>query len=168
MLFGNPDKFAFLIEKVPEWCANGFVNGLLYVYVNGEIFPKELYTTTLSDLWSLFDYAFVNPPKDERLYALPDELFAELRRIRFPAYFTDDEDADEDYRYDIEYYEIGDWGYNIFAVSGGGSVRVLIGHWSGEELALVNSAEITLGEFEKLREGLSEYYHKEIQGEQHG
>lgn len=171
MIFGDPDKFAFLIEKVPEWCANGFVNGLLYVYVNGEMFPKELHTTTLSDLWSLFDYAFANPPIDERLYALPDdELFAELWQLRFPEYFTDDEDADEDYRYDIEcdyrydidYYEIGDWGYNIFAVSNGENVRILIGRGSGEEFALESSAEVTLGEFTKLRDEFSEYYHKEI------
>ena len=170
MIFGNPDKFAFLIEKVPEWCGNGFVNGLLYIYVNGEMFPKKLYTTTLSDLWSLFDYAFTNPPKDERLYALPDdELFAELRRLRFPEYFTDDEDADEDYRYDIEYYEIGDWGYDIFAVSNGENVRVLIGHWENREsFELVNSTRITLSEFTKLRDEFSEYYKKEIQGEQHG
>lgn len=171
MLFGNPDKFAFLIEKVPEWCANGFVNGLLYVYVNGEMFPKKLYTTTLSDLWSLFDYAFINPPKDERLYALPDEeLFAELLKMRYPEYFTDNEDADEDYHYDIEYYEIGDRGYHIFAVSNGKNVRVLIGYWNdSESFELVNSAEITLDEFTKLREEFLEYYHKEIQGgEQHG
>lgn len=171
MLFGNPDKFAFLIEKVPEW-NDGFVNGLLYVNVNGEIFPKELYTTTLSDVGSVFDYAFVNPPKDERLYALSDEeLFAELRKMRYNAHFTDDEDADEDYRYDIEYYEIGDWGYHIFAVSGGENVRVLIGYWVDprgdvleNSLKLVNSVEITLEEFTKMREEFSEYYEKEIRG----
>lgn len=178
MLIGIPDRFAFLIEKVPEWC-DGFVNGLLYVYVNGEMFPKKLYTTTLSDVWSLFDYAFTNPPKDERLYALPDdELFAELRRLRFPEYFTDNEDADEDYRYDdieydyrydIDYYEIGDWGYDIFAVSNGENVRVLIGHWENREsFELVNSTRITLSEFTDLRDKFSEYYHNEIQGEQHG
>lgn len=162
MIFGNPDKFAFWVEKVPEWCA-GFVNGLLYVYVNGEMFPKKLHTTTLSDLGSLFDYAFADPPKDERLYALSDdELFAEFRRLRFPAYFTDNEDADEDYRYDIEYYEIGDWGYDIFAVSNGENVRILIGHWSGENFSLESSAEITLGEFTKLRDEFSKFYHKEI------
>lgn len=176
MLIGNPDKFAFLIEKVPEWCGNGFVNGLLYVYVNGEIFPKKIYTTTLSDVWSLFDYAFVNPPKDERLYALPDkELFEELLKMRYPDYFTDNEDEDysfdedEDYSFDIEYYEIGDWGYHIFAVSSGENVRVLIGYWrSSEGFELLNSAEITLDELTKMREEFSEYYHKEIQGEQHG
>lgn len=178
MLFGNPDNFAFLIEKVPEWCGNGFVNGLLYVYVNGEIFPKKIYTTTLSDVWSLFDYALVNPPKDERLYALPDEeLFAELLKMRYPEYFTDNADEDEDYcydieydyHYDIEYYEIGDWGYHIFAVSNGKNVRVLIGYRSDPNLfELVNSAEITLDEFTKLREEFSEYYHKEIRGGQNG
>lgn len=174
MLFGNPDKFAFLIEKVPEWCGNGFVNGLLYVYVNGEIFPKKIYTTTLSDVWSVFDYAFVNPPKDERLYALPDkELFAELLQMRYPDCFTDNEDysfdIEYDYRYDIDYYEIGDWGYHIFAVSGGKNVRVLIGYWSNSEsFELLNSAEITLDELTKMRGEFSEYYEKEIRGGQHG
>lgn len=89
--------------------------------------------------------------------------------MRYPEYFTDKENADEDYRYDIEYYEIGDWGYHIFAVCGGENVRVLIGHWADpESFELVNSAEITLDEFTKLREEFLEYYHKEIQGGQHG
>ena len=159
MLIGDPDKFAFLIEKVPEWSAGGFVNGLLYVYVNGEMFPKELRTTTLStDLFMLRSFAFDDLPNDERLYALSDgELFGELRRLRYPNYFTDNEDADEDYRFDLELPELGDCGYHIFAVSGGEKVRVLIGHWSGDEFTLVNSAEISLAEFEKIRGAVIEY-----------
>ncbi len=159
MLIGDPDKFAFLTEKVPEWSDNTYANGLLYVFVNGEIFPKELRTTTLSsDLCALCDFAFANPPMDNRLYALPDdELFGELRRLRYPAYFSDIDDADEEYRFDIELWELGDCGYHVFAVSGGKNVRVLIGQWSGEEFALVNSSEITLGEFLKIFNGLCEY-----------
>lgn len=159
MLIGEPDKFAFLIEKVPEWSVGGFVNGLLYVYVNGEMFPKELRTTTLStDLFMLRDFAFENLPTDKRLYALSDgELFGELRRLRYPDYFTDNEDADYDYRFDLDLQELGDCGYDIFALSSGENVRVLVGHWSGDEFALVNSAEITLDEFDKIRGAVIEY-----------
>ena len=159
MLIGDPDKFAFLIEKVPSWSAGGFVNGLLYVYVNGEMFPKELRTTTLStDLFMLRGFAFENLPTDKRLYALSDnELFGELRRLRYSDYFTDDEDADEEYRFDFELPELGDCGYHIFAVSGGENVRVLIGHWSGDEFTLVNSAEITFEEFNKIRDEVTRY-----------
>ena len=159
MLIGDPDKFAFLIEKVPEWNAGGFVNGLLYVYVNGEMFPKELRTTTLStDLFMLRGFAFDDLPTDERLYSLSDDdLFGELCRLRYPAYFTDDEVADEVYRFDFELPELGNCGYHIFAVGGEENVRVLIGHWSGDEFTLVNSAEITLAEFEKIRGAVIEY-----------
>ena len=157
MLIGDPDKFAFLIEKVPEWSAGGFVNGLLYVYVNGEMFPKELRTTTLStDLFMLRGFAFGNLPTDGRLYALSDdELFGEICRLRYPDHFTDD--ADGDYRFDLELPELGDCGYDIFAVSGGDDVRILIGHWSGDEFSLVNSAEITLAEFNKICGAVIEY-----------
>lgn len=164
MLIGNPDKFAFWVEKVPEWCSNGFVNGLLYVFVNGEMFPKELRTTTLStDLHMVFDYAFTAPPLDKRLYALSDEeLFGELRRLRWPEWFGC-EDDDDDYRFDIELQELGDCRYDLFAVSGGERVRVLIGHWVDKEnFVFANSAELTLDEFKGLRNALSEYYQKEI------
>lgn len=160
MLIGDPDKFAFLIEKVPAWSAGGFVNGLLYVYVNGEMFPKELRTTTLStDLFMLRDFAFENTPTDKRLYALSDDdLFAELRRPRYPEYFTDNEDADADYRFNLELQELGDCGYDFFALSGGENVRILVGQGStAEELTLVNSAEITLAKFEKIRDEVIQY-----------
>lgn len=171
MLFGNPDKFAFLMEKTPEWCANGFVNGLLYVYVNGEMFPKELRTTTLSsDLLGLPNYAFAKLPEDEQLFTLPDnKLFEELRRLRYPAWFADNKEADEDYRFDIELSELGDCGYHIFAVSSKENVRIIIGYWVDlDNFELMNSAKITVEEFAKIRNGISEYYKTEICGGQNG
>lgn len=162
MLIGTPDRFAFLIEKVPEWSDETFTNGLLYVFVNFDMFPKELRNTTLSsELYMLFDST---PPIDERLYALPDnELFEELRRLRFPAWYSDNEDADEEYRFELEFHELGDCGYHIFAVSDGENVRVHVGYWvDSDSFELVNSAEITLEEYTGLFNELSEYYHKEV------
>ncbi len=168
MIFGNPDRFAFLIEKVPEWISEPFINSLMYVFVNGEIFPKELRVTTLSDdLMNLLDreapYGMFCLVNDEKLYALPDdELFAELRRLRCPWLF-DDDDAEYDYRFDLDLDELQFAGYHVFAVSGGERVRVLIGYWNDpDSFELVNSVEITLEEFTKIRDELSEYYEKEI------
>ena len=39
MLIGNPDKFAFLLEIVPEWSDDTFINGMLYVFINGAQYP---------------------------------------------------------------------------------------------------------------------------------
>lgn len=165
MLFGDPDKFALVIEKVPEWSDDTFTNGLLYVFVNGEIFPKELRTATLSSiLHMLMDSAFVNLTTDRRLYSLPDkELFAKLRALRYPDWFGDGGDKDEDYRFDIDLYELSDAGYDIFAVSDGNGVRVLIGYWEdSERFELVNSVEMMLDEFARVSGELSEYYRKEF------
>lgn len=167
MIFGNPEKFAFLIEKVPEWCNGSFVNGLLYVHVNGEIFPKELRTTTLSsDLRGLPNYAFVKPPLDERLYSLSDvALFEELRKLRYPAYFGEDEEADDDYRFDIELRELSDCGYHIFALTNGEQVRIIVGYWVDlENFELMTSVRITLEEFTKIRDGVGNYYRTEVLG----
>lgn len=165
MLFGDPEKFALVIEKIPEWSDDTFTNGLLYVFVNGEIFPKELRNTTIStNLCFLMDSAFVNLTTDRRLYLLPDkELFAKLRALRYPDWFGDGGDKDEDCRFDIDLYELSDAGYDIFAVSDGKGVRVLIGYWEdSERFELVNSVEMTIDEFARVSGELSEYYHKEF------
>lgn len=173
MLFGNPEKFAFVIEKVPEWSDESFANGLLYVFIKWEMYPNEVRNTTISDdLQFLLDkerpYGMYYLVNDKELYALSDKkLFAELRRVRCPWLFFDDDDEDqypeEDYRFDLELDELSLARYNLFAISNGRYVRILIGHWDNpESFELVNSVRITLKEFTKIRDELWEYYEKEI------
>lgn len=167
MVAGNPDKFAIIMEKVDDWCKDGFVNGLLYVYVSGEVFPKEYRRTPIStDLRGVQNYAFIKPPVDERLFALSDlALFDEIRRLRYPAQCAGDNEADEEYRFDIELNELADAGYELFAVSDGTNIRVLIGYWVDlENFELMNSVRIPLEEFTKIREDLRDYYRAEILG----
>lgn len=38
MLFGDPYKVAFLLEVVREWSDDNFKNGLLFLFLNGEVF----------------------------------------------------------------------------------------------------------------------------------
>ena len=49
MLAGNPDKFAFLIERVSDWESEGRVNGVMHIYINGKSYPKKLHTTMLNE-----------------------------------------------------------------------------------------------------------------------
>ena len=69
MLIGNPDKFAFLLEIVPEWSDDTFINGMLYVFINGAQYPKTLRTTTLSDdIYYLVDNSsFIHPKINDEL-----------------------------------------------------------------------------------------------------
>lgn len=79
MLAGNPDKFAFVIERVSDWEKDGCVNGMMYIYINGRAFPRKLHTTKLdADLYYLFDEessAFVHPRVSRKLCS-----FGEKRR----------------------------------------------------------------------------------------
>lgn len=168
MLFGNPEKFAFVIEKVPEWSDESFANGLLYVFIKWEMYPNEVRNTTLSDdlqclLAKEYPYGMYYLVNDKELYALSDKkLFAELRRLRCP-WLLDDEDSDDDYRFDLELPELSLANYRLFAISNGKYVRILIGHWDNpESFELVNSVRIPLKEFTKIRDELWDYYEKEI------
>ena len=106
MLFGNPERFAFLIERVPEWESITFINGIMYVYLNGKMYPDSLRTTTLNvDLMFLFDSTMPDfqPKVNENFYAMDTaELFKKLCEITFP----DDYDTDNDYSYQIPLQEI--------------------------------------------------------------
>lgn len=71
MLLGNPNKFAFLIERISEWESETWKNGIMFVIINGEIYPKNLRTTTFnSEIPGILaqNSAFINPVINEELY----------------------------------------------------------------------------------------------------
>lgn len=125
MLIGDPDRFALLIERVPQWESGGFVNGILYVFVGGELFPKELRTTTLNlDLCRLSaeDSPFMAPVTDVVLFALSaKDLFRRLYERTYP------EEELNDYRFLVPLQELCDAGYSLFVLSSGERVRLLLG-----------------------------------------
>lgn len=106
MLFGTPDKFAFLIERVPEWEDVSYVNGIMYVCLNWKMYPDTLRTTTLStDLHFLFNSTMPNfqPKVNDDLYRMSTaDLFKTLCEITFP----EDYDIDNDYSYQVPLQEI--------------------------------------------------------------
>lgn len=179
MVIGDPYKMAFILERMTVWEADGdsFRNGIMFLSIEGEVFPKEVRTTTflseLPDILSLRPLppsAFMDTVTDKGLYNMPsDKLLAYLEDITFP----DDLDTDNDYRFLVPFTEIGDSGFEVFMVSDGENVRVLVGKWSGlpypddvvdtrlydiGHLELSAETVITLDELEKLRCGLQKFY----------
>ena len=168
MLFGTIDKFAFLIERVPEWEDVSYVNGIMYVCLNWKMYPDTLRTTTLStDLHFLFNSTMPNfqPKVNDDLYRMSTaDLFKTLCEITFP----EDYDIDNDYSYQVPLQEIEDSRYYFFAVACDNkvrlplAVRILVGKYVNEEIVFDNEIEISISEFENIRDNLFEYYENEI------
>lgn len=162
MLFGNPERFAFLIERVPEWESITFINGIMYVYLNGKMYPDSLRTTTLNvDLMFLFDSTMPDfqPKVNENFYAMDTaELFKKLCEITFP----DDYDTDNDYSYQIPLQETEDSGYDFFAVASENHVRILAGKYSNGDIVFDNEVIIDKLEFTDIKDELFKYYENEI------
>ena len=158
MLFGTPDKFAFLIERVPEWESSSFINGIMYVYLNGKMYPDTLRTTTLNvDLHYLFNSTMPDfkPKVNADLYRLStSDLFEKLCEITFP----DDYNIDNDYSYQIPLNEIQDSGYYFFAVAFENKIRILVGKRQDEDIIFQDETALTISEFENIRSKLFEYY----------
>jgi len=162
MLIGNPDKFAFLLEIVPEWCSNNFIQGILNVYVNGVQYPDALRTTTLSsDIhWLLEDTSpFINPQINEELYSLEAvELFNVLSKLTFP------ETGENDYSYLIPLREISDAGFYLFIVASEKEVRLLITQCNKlNVLTFSDEVKMDILEFECIKQKVTNYYMNEIQ-----
>ena len=85
MLCGNPSGFAFLIERIPEWEVSSWKNGLMFVIVNDDIYPKDVRTTTFnSELPDLLnpDSAFMHPVIDKALFAKNDQEILDYVTMR--------------------------------------------------------------------------------------
>ena len=157
MLIGNPDKFALLLEKVPEW-STSYVNGLLFVMLNGEIYPKTVRTATLNcELPELLNEnsPFMNPVISWELYYLKSkDLFQRLATMTYP----ENSEQDNDYHFSmIALHEIYDSGYCLFIVSNGKNVRIQVGQWENEELVFIDETEISTEELNEIQILISEF-----------
>ena len=159
MLFGDPNKFAFLIDRVPEWEMGGWINGIMFVIVNGEVYPKDVRTTTFgSELYSLLtdNSAFINPINDKELYGKDGpELLRHLADMTYPP----NPDDDNDYRFLIPFHEINDSGYHLFILSNGDQVKILVGKWEEEKVAFVDETELSMQEYNQIKGKVMGFYH---------
>lgn len=157
MIIGNPYKFAFLIERIPKW-ENSWINGIMFVIVNGEIYPKEVRTTTfnseLSDVLSA-DSAFINPVNDKKLYDMRKfELLSYIADITYPQ----NDAALNDYRFLIPFHEINDSGYNFFILSNGENIKIFVGRWNNENIKFVDKTIISMQEYNEIKSQINAFY----------
>lgn len=159
MLIGNPDKFAFLLEVVPEWSTDRFANGLFFIFLNGVQYPSELRTATINvDLYSLLseDSSFIRPQDDDDLFFLnASTLLSYLWKLTFPA------ECDNDYRFLVPLNELSDAGLAMFVVSSGEKVRLLLGKDEGTEtVTFIDETVIEQTEYRGILQQLHHYCQK--------
>ena len=152
MLLGDPYKFAFLIERIPDWEKGSWKNGIMFVIINGDIYPKSVRTTTFnSEIPEILDpdSAFINPIIDKELYEKSDLQIIE---------FVGDEEKENYYRYFIPFHEINDSGYRFYVISDNCNVKILVCKLESERTELVNRLEISIQEYNEIKFQVIDFY----------
>ena len=152
MLLGNPYKFAFLIERIPNWEKDSWKNGIMFVMINGDIYPKNVRTTTFnSEIPEILDSdsSFINPIIDKELYEKSDLQIIE---------FIDDEEKNC-HRYFIPFHEINDSGYRLYIISDSCNVKILVCKLESEKTELVDRLEISIQEYNEIKFQVIDFYH---------
>lgn len=152
MLLGNPYKFAFLIERIPDWEKDIWKNGIMFVIINDDIYPKSVRTTTFnSEMPEILDSesAFINPIIDKELYGKSDEQTIE---------FVSDEENEYYYRYFIPFHEINDSGYRLYVISNSCNVKILVCKLESEKTKLVDKLEIPIQEYNEIKSQVIDFF----------
>lgn len=123
MIIGDPYKFAICIKVIQQWNIDEtFGNGVLLFFIDGNIFPKEILTTTLHSEISPLKEKLGNIAVHARIFQMEkEEAFREIYNITFP----EDIDLENDDRFDITPLSFSDNHCYIFAVGDGVQVRIL-------------------------------------------
>lgn len=116
MIFGDPFRFAILIQRIPEWSNADFNHGLFHFLIDGEFLPSDARASTLwVDVYSLLSdtNALFSLRENKALFELEAaEAFKKIHAMTDPEFQAATEN-------------IADAGYSVFAVSSGENVRVL-------------------------------------------
>lgn len=152
MLLGDKDKFAFIIERIPEWEIGPYKSGIMFVIVNNDIYPKQVRTTTFNcELPELLDpgSAFIGPIIDKELYQKTDEQIIE---------FMDDPESDNWYRSFIPFHEIEDSGFRFYILSDGENVKMLICKMEIDNMVFVDKLELSVKEYDEIKKQVIDFY----------
>ena len=128
MVAGNPDKIAFIFEKVSDWSTCGCTNGIVQFYMNGIQYPKELRTAAVDgEINSILSDSspLVAMPENESLFKLSSQKIAEQM------YITAFENGD--YRFQIPLQELEDAGYYLFMICTDKSARFVLAEYKGTD-----------------------------------
>lgn len=169
MLLGYPYKFAFLLEHIPEWDDGSFIQGMMFLMINEKIYPNEPWTATFStELPMLLDEKYSpmkNPVVNKELYSVEGrELYDRLMVITH----SEELDALYDSSYYLPFMEINDLGWEVFVISDGEKVRLLVGKWNDsksidgrqyrEKPEFLDEVELTCEEYNSVIDKLEDFY----------
>ena len=112
MIFGNPYQFAILVEPIPEWSDQTFINGLTFYIVDGLMLPFHengyvCNTTINSDLFEFKNHltAWKNNPQNYEIFTMPkEEAFEQLLLKIWPNEVEENIDIPENFTESYEYY----------------------------------------------------------------
>lgn len=132
-VFGDPNRFAMIIEALPQWTSEGgYSNGIFHFVVDQNIFPPTVRVATLSaDICCLGEgNALHDLPENQLISGMPaPQAFYEILRTMRPGYVMDEDDVPDDfisdYTYQASTYNLEEGGCYAFAVADGPRVRIL-------------------------------------------
>lgn len=131
MIFGDPYKFAVLIQCIPEWSDGFCKNGIFHFCIDGKFFPDVIGTSTMFvDVYSLIDdsSSFVEFQENQALFELDVEVaFRELLAMVSPD-FNGGHDLgffEQNLQYKVSTENIEEHGFIAFAVGYNSSIRVM-------------------------------------------
>lgn len=134
MVFGNPNRFAILMELIPCWTEEGnYKNGLFHFIVEAKIFPAWANSSTLSgDILCLEkkNNALIAMPENKELFFMDKEMaFKKLLDAMLPEKLNPDfeypDDFEEDYTYYAGTYNLEDGGCYVYAIGFEENIRIL-------------------------------------------
>lgn len=116
MIIGDPYKFAISLDVVDSWSNDVYKNGILHYLVDGNTYPKEIYTHCLnSDLYMLFTYPGVKKSVKDNSY-----LF-DLDKISLMKILV----RKENDKYKFSTTTMEDWGYYFYFIPFGDYIRIV-------------------------------------------
>ncbi|MCT4706364.1 immunity 42 family protein [Enterobacteriaceae bacterium H16N7] len=133
MIYGNPNKFAILMDIVSDWTLdNSYKNGLFHFIIDGKFFPDSAGVATLSGDVSCLseDNALLSPPEDNVLFNMDKSLaFSSMLKVMLPALLEPEadipDDFETDYKYQASTYNLENESCYVLAVGLEGKIRIL-------------------------------------------
>lgn len=172
MIFGDPYRFAIWVELIPQW-SDSYKNGFFYYFVNGNMYPDDVRTSTLSvDFFDVIDdeNALVSLPRNDKIFNSPtNEAFNSLFKLAYPESTQDDEYPEQIFDFCASPTIINESGAYFFAVSNESSVRIIGGKitrivdegngnvWRDIDSPLIEDIIIEKGEVSEIIKSLKGY-----------
>ncbi|MDR2940850.1 MAG: immunity 42 family protein [Clostridiales bacterium] len=131
MIIGNPYQFSIFVKIIKEWNIDesSFHNGVLIFCVDGELFPQQVLTATLSYEVPSLKEKLMDIAIDTKLFEMEKEnAFIDMYNTTFPKWGPDwdnEGDINNDYRYFLSPTVLSDFGCQVYAVSNGKQIRVM-------------------------------------------